>query len=138
MKQEPLFYNVNVFAATLFARMSTIAPVNLGWHSLTVLNGAIGKDAHDQDPEERAYVAMYLPAAEAWMKIAGRQVLAMCSNAMIEALTLRDHTIPVSPNGLWEWWRQGFERLAADKRLDAKLRSHAAGALDHVRVAERD
>ena len=109
-------------------------------HALYVLNDHGPNFAYDgPNPEAKAYVIMEMPAAAAWMRIAGHRLFRIFKQTSEQDEATRSFLDGVDiPNASERWnsWRHRLEKISQDEKLDEECRVHAARALQSMEEAE--
>jgi hypothetical protein len=118
--QKAPFLNATSFAAVCLTSNPDLS--GMSFYIKDCMEEALGGPYETPEPRYRA--ALYVPAAVAWMSIAGPRIYQLCKEELM-GFDL----------GNWESWKVGFGKVEADHGVDGEIReaaSRAKGKMEHI------
>lgn len=122
LAQKTDFLNATMFAATAFTRSTSLS--GMSFYIPSCMREAL-EGPYDA-PNPLNYAVVYVPAACAWISIAGPKIYKYCDSEMATGFR---------PDS-WDNWKIGFGKIAADRQFDDELRAAARMAQDTMRRIE--
>ncbi|KAI0484424.1 hypothetical protein GGR56DRAFT_613769 [Xylariaceae sp. FL0804] len=135
LAQQTPYLNATSFAATCITHAPDAMFRGTEHHVKPCMAEATDVDVEDSHPPSaspRDRTAVYVPAAAAWISIAGPALYELCRSSG-DAGSLEER---FSLEGDWRAWRDGLGRVAACDQVSAEIRETARGARDRMVAIE--
>jgi len=137
------FLNVNKCAAQLFSDSSAEVFGSFDWFGLITLREALETDIHELHNHELAPPEAYIPAAAAWISIAGTKLYSLDKEFEYgENLGDPGRGGPLWDGqhgfcqGRWQLWRTRFGQLSVESTLNGEVRQLAKQAEGRMQEIE--
>ncbi|OTB04257.1 hypothetical protein M426DRAFT_11879 [Hypoxylon sp. CI-4A] len=121
--QKTPYYNATTFAAVCLTRSSNLS--GMAFYIKDCMEEA--RDESCDEPELRFRAALYMPAASAWISIAGRRIYDMCKDKEW-GLSMDD----------WNSWKMGLGRIGGTAKVDEEARETAIGIKDTMEAIQSE